>query len=442
MNMKDNTHSLSPPTQKSVEEASPNQIVQLENDLETLIINAQAEHAKLYKSQFTLDMYETCGFNAFHRYAERLGIVRYSNELIDGFIAEVRNQFDNHMFTTAVFSIRYKSAIAIRQFHDTGRINPIERKPRDTRDPSSQFSSTISEFCDWLSSKRGVSSSSISRIKSGIRQFVFTIEDMGVDSVSEITRPVIRDSIADLSMRSPKSMSNILCYLRSYLSFLYEKNMLVEDLVSSIPPVAASRRPIRQGYSSSELEKLTSCPDRNTSTGKRDYAVFQLAIQTGLRAVDIAHMQLQDIDWNKSEINIVQHKSGKAICIPVEPIAGNAIVDYLLNARPVIESNYLFLSANAPYTHLKNSGILAIASRYMKKAGIETNKTLRKGFHSFRRSFGANLLQSETPLELLSEIIGHSSINSTVPYISANEEGLRECSIGLKGIEIKEGSLK
>ena len=67
----------------------------------------------------------------------------------------------------------------------------------------------------------------------------------------------------------------------------------------------------------------------------------------------------------------------------------------------------------------------------MKKSGIENNPSLRKGFHCFRRSVGTWLLEAELPLAMISEILGHSHIDSTKPYLSTDLERLRECAIGL-----------
>ena len=52
------------------------------------------------------------------------------------------------------------------------------------------------------------------------------------------------------------------------------------------------------------------------------------------------------------------------------------------------------------------------------------------------------MLQSEVPLEMLSELLGHSNIDSTKPYVAIDIEGLRTCAIGLSGIEMRAGELK
>jgi integrase len=55
----------------------------------------------------------------------------------------------------------------------------------------------------------------------------------------------------------------------------------------------------------------------------------------------------------------------------------------------------------------------------------------RRGTHSFRRAFGTRLLEAEVPIELLSQLLGHSHIDSARPYLSASEQELKDCALGL-----------
>ena len=138
-----------------------------------------------------------------------------------------------------------------------------------------------------------------------------------------------------------------------------------------------------------------------------------LADNTGLRAIDVAGLQFDNIDWNKDKIRIVQHKTGRPLILPLDTPVGNAIADYILNGRPEYDSPYLFLSMIRPFRPMLPNGIAGIVSRYIKKSGIENNPSLRKGFHSFRRGMGTWLLEAEMPLAMIREILGHSHIDST-----------------------------
>jgi len=64
----------------------------------------------------------------------------------------------------------------------------------------------------------------------------------------------------------------------------------------------------------------------------------------------------------------------------------------------------------------------------MKRVKIDSSIP-RRGFHSFRRAFGTRLLQNETSLDLLRQLLGHSRINSVKPYLSVDEHGLKLCAL-------------
>ena len=149
--------------------------------------------------------------------------------------------------------------------------------------------------------------------------------------------------------------------------------------------------------------------------GKRDYAILVIGIQTGLRGIDVANLKFQDIDWNEMEIQVVQHKTGRFLRMPMEAATGNAIADYILHGRPDSDSPFIFLTTTLPHRPLAYGVTSTIAKKYILKARIDRSSVARRGYHSFRRSFGAGLLQSEVSLALLSELLGHSNIDSSRP---------------------------
>jgi len=69
--------------------------------------------------------------------------------------------------------------------------------------------------------------------------------------------------------------------------------------------------------------------------------------------------------------------------------------------------------------------------KYMAIAGVGSGTRQRYGFHSFRRAFGTRLLESGTPVHLLSQLLGHSKLDSATPYMSTSEQGLKECCLTL-----------
>jgi integrase len=78
------------------------------------------------------------------------------------------------------------------------------------------------------------------------------------------------------------------------------------------------------------------------------------------------------------------------------------------------------------------SGMIA---RYMKRIEITGG---RRAFHALRRTFGTRLLQGETSLDMIQQLLGQKSMNSMKPYLSIDEQGLKQCALPL----IKQGKVE
>lgn len=168
-----------------------------------------------------------------------------------------------------------------------------------------------------------------------------------------------------------------------------------------------------------------------------------LALRTGLRSIDITNLQLDDIDWKNNAIEIVQKKTGSSLVLPLLTDVGNALADYILNGRPNSPLHYIFLRSQAPHQQLsEHSCCYGISKSMMKKAGVRQGEGERNGFHSFRHSVAARLLAEETPLPVISSILGHRNKDSTMIYLSTDLKHLRTCALNLAGIEVTRGELQ
>ena len=242
----------------------------------------------------------------------------------------------------------------------------------------------------------------------------------------------ISDTITKLVPNYTSGAGNLILAMRNFLRFLHESDLTRTDLSIAVPALASTRRAVREGFSTEEIQKLLDAADRTTAVGSRDYAMMMLAAQTGLRAIDIRLLKRSEIDWHRKEICIVQDKTGKGLRVPLKPESGNAIADYLLYHRQNSELPFVFLCKTKPFRPLSHfCGRLSV---HMCNAKIST-KIPRRGTHSFRRSFGTRLLEAEVPIELLSQLLGHSHIDSARPYLSASEQGLKNCALSLIQME-------
>ena len=117
--------------------------------------------------------------------------------------------------------------------------------------------------------------------------------------------------------------------------------------------------------------------------------------------------------------------------LPLTTDVGEAIREYILNARPQSKSDKIFLNVKAPFSPMFRATINANFTNYRAKAGL----TAVMGFHSLRRSVATNMVTSGVSVITVAQTLGHTSIDSTKQYISLDSQNLKECALDFNGIQ-------
>lgn len=133
------------------------------------------------------------------------------------------------------------------------------------------------------------------------------------------------------------------------LKLLLDMNNHTKQFLCEIPEHLPKKREILQVYSDDEYKRIIKNLDDSDDISLRNKAITILAMDTGLRAVDICGLKLSDIDWTHDCIKIIQAKTKRPINIPLSESIGNALIEYLLNERPRSDSDYVFLKSQAPF---------------------------------------------------------------------------------------------
>jgi len=270
------------------------------------------------------------------------------------------------------------------------------------------------------------------------KQFLQYLEQKGYADIGSVDLEEISQFITFISQHyQPTSMRTVLSVLRSLLKYAESEALTKISLSNAVPKSFGRKTVVIPTITYKEEKKLLNSINRETVQGKRDYAKFLLALRMGLRSVDIVHLKLSDIQWKQNTLEIIQGKTQVSLILPLLSEVGNAIVDYILNGRPVTDQPCLFLCSHAPYRKFaEHSACYGISRRLMKDAGVRQKGSDRKGFHCLRHSAAARLLEAGTPLPVISSVLGHRDKDSTKIYLSTDLEHLRACALGLDGLEV------
>jgi site-specific recombinase XerD len=226
----------------------------------------------------------------------------------------------------------------------------------------------------------------------------------------------------------------IVCSLRSFFRFLYQRGETANDFSPSALTVA--------NWHLSELPKflepeqveclLQSC-NQDTLIGQRDYVILLLLARLGLRAGDVVHMTLDDIDWKAGEL-IVRGKSHRQERLPLPQDVGEALVRYLSYGRPRCSTRSVFIRIRAPHKGFSSSAAICnIVRRALVRAKL--NPTF-KGSHLLRHSLATQMLRGGASLAEIGKILRHQRLNTTQIYAKVDQIALRGLAQPWPGGEI------
>lgn len=174
--------------------------------------------------------------------------------------------------------------------------------------------------------------------------------------------------------------------------------------------------------------------DDNAKTNLLDKAITSIAYYTGMRGTDITSLTVDSIDWEKETINIVQSKTGVDLSLPLTANVGNAIWKYVTSFRPKGQGKEILLSNRRPFE--KINGLWGHIKNVFNEAQVRTDGR-RTGVRIFRHHLATTLLANEVASPVISSILGHSSPESLNPYIDADIEHLRDCSLSISDYPVR-----
>lgn len=288
------------------------------------------------------------------------------------------------------------------------------------------YGNVHSKYVYYLS-ECGLSNSTVMHYTQISKFFMDYLTQKHIDSTSRIKLEHCTGYLESNAGYTFKTIEQIVCGLRHFLRFLFDLGLTECEAEKLHMPNVPKGSNIPSAWKPNEISALLATIDRNNPIGKRDYAMILLACCLGLRAGDIKNLHFNNFDWGDKKISLVQHKTHKSLILPLPDAVGWAVIDYVKNGRPsYMESDYVFIKHMPPFDHFSDDNHLnGIIRQYLRKAKIKPEHKL--GFHSLRHSAGSIMLEMDTELPVISQILGHTSTDTIAVYLKTDLERLREC---------------
>ena len=262
-----------------------------------------------------------------------------------------------------------------------------------------------------------------------LERFFAFLSRKNIASLDTLSLKDVLDFMASLNCYEKPTINHTMRAVRYYLKYCHEHGLMEQEMFSKLPNPHYNRQSrLPSSYSANEVTKLLDSIDLGNPCGIRDYAIILLIARLGLRSSDVANLRFSNIDWEREVIHLNQVKTGNPLELPLLEDVGEAIINYLKNARPKTDSDHVFVRQVPPYTDFNPGAVGALVRVRLQRSGIHLEGK-KKGSHTLRHSLASRLLEHEIPLPVISEILGHTTTETTMAYLRIDITELRKCAL-------------
>ena len=278
----------------------------------------------------------------------------------------------------------------------------------------------LTDFCDWMHIQRGVTETTLNSYRPALRGL---LDALG-DHPEHYTAKQLRGFVLERTRGHKTSQARTtITVLRMYLRCLIAQGRCAPELLIAIPTIAGWRRSSLPSYlSAEEIERVIDTCDCTTAIGVRDRAVLLLLTRLGLRAGDVAALRLNDIDWEQGLFRVAGKNRHQTV-LPLPQDVGEALLHYLTNHRPAVDSSHAFITVIAPFVPFSRWVVSTITARALRLAQIDAPSY---GAHLLRHSAATAMLRQGTSMEAIGAVLRHASIETTHVYTKVDVDLLNQ----------------
>jgi integrase/recombinase XerD len=290
--------------------------------------------------------------------------------------------------------------------------------------PSGLVEETLERYRRYLTIERGMADASARGYLDAVDPFLrarVSSEGLHWDLDELSAADVTTFVVARCSHQSRGAAKLTVTALRSLLRFLYIEGAVKRLLTTAVPSVAGWRLAgLPKALEPGQVRRLLSSCDRRTHMGQRNFAILTTLSRLGLRAGEVAALQLDDFDWRTGEV-VVRGKGNRAERLPVPTDVGEAVAAYLRRGRPATaEGRAVFIRIRAPHRALGKGGVTEVVVAAARRAGMGQIYP-----HRLRHTVATLMLRAGATLPEIGQILRHRRVLTTAIYAKVDRDALR-----------------
>ena len=264
----------------------------------------------------------------------------------------------------------------------------------------------------FLNAKKleGISNKTLNNYK----RYVLKMYDAINKDVRIIDANDIRKFLTDYQNKTGcinSSMENIRCSLASFFSWLEKEDYILKSPVKKINKIKSDIK-LKEIYSDESIEKL-----RNICNNKRDLAIIDLLISSGIRVIELVRINISDLNFDNCSCKVFG-KGNKEREVYFDAKTKLHIQEYLETRTD--NEIALFIGNIKPH---KRIGTRTVEKMLQKLA----SKIELKGVypHKFRRTLATKAIDKGMPIEQVQKLLGHTKIDTTLHYAQVNQSNVK-----------------
>lgn len=207
---------------------------------------------------------------------------------------------------------------------------------------------------------------------------------------------------------SNTSLENTRSFLSSFFNWLVDEEIISKSPVSRITPIKCKEE-VKAPFTDVEIDQL-----RCACTTKKERAIVELLLSSGVRVSELCAMRVKDIDLRAMTAKVTEGKGNRERITYITPLAAVHLTNYIneVSAKP---DDLLF--KNNKKNNLKPGGVRYLLTRLGKRAGVSSTHP-----HKFRRTLATSLAKRGMDIQDIQAILGHKKIETTLMYVNLDDQ--------------------
>jgi integrase/recombinase XerD len=294
----------------------------------------------------------------------------------------------------------------------------------------------LRRYAQRLTTARGLAASSVRIHVTCIRAMLRRLRVGRRCRFAKWTPELIQRYVSRAGRRSPRFGQKVAGCVRSFVRFLLEEGLIRRDLAAAVPSFARWRlASLPETLRKEEVERLVRAADLQTSLGRRDQAIVLCLSELGLRASDVAGLELDGIDFTARVLRLRRRKEREITALPIPRRMAAALKTYIRDGRPACASSAVFVRHYAPVGKpITPMNVCNVVLRLAARAGLRDRVG---GTHVLRHSLASRMLGAGATLKQIADLLGHTTVDTTSIYAKVDLRTLSRVALpwpGSKGV--------